>query len=191
VPCTELSRLVGFLAAPIDAPGSLGPDSCLTSRAFRSPASRHPVVPNRIASTRRVGLLFWQFWQWSRGARLVFRAGGVRRRPSGVRVGRIHVLQWICQDPHRGFGVVSPAAAQTCPGFRLADIADRGLERPNWADCGPTGVASGRTGVRAVAAIPLRARNSSPPNYGIDRGQMATAQIGRSYYFGTQADVMC
>jgi hypothetical protein len=42
---------------------------------------------------------------------------------------------------------------------RLADIAQRGLGRLNWADCGRTGVASGRIGARAIAAIRLRARN--------------------------------
>ena len=42
---------------------------------------------------------------------------------------------------------------------RKADVADHGLGRLNWAVSAPTAVASGRTGVRATAAIPLRARN--------------------------------
>ena len=43
---------------------------------------------------------------------------------------------------------------------RLADVADHGLGRLNWADSAPTGTASGTTGVRAIAALPSRARNS-------------------------------
>jgi hypothetical protein len=39
---------------------------------------------------------------------------------------------------------------------RLADVADRGLGRLNWADSRPKRVASGRTGPRAKAVIPLR-----------------------------------
>ena len=42
---------------------------------------------------------------------------------------------------------------------RIADIADCARGRLNWAGSALTGVASGRTGVRAKAAIPLRARN--------------------------------
>jgi len=41
---------------------------------------------------------------------------------------------------------------------RIADVADRGLGRLSWAESTPTGCALGRTGVRAKAAIPLRAR---------------------------------
>jgi hypothetical protein len=41
---------------------------------------------------------------------------------------------------------------------RIADIADRGLGRLNWAVSAPAGVASARTGVRAKAAIQLQAR---------------------------------
>ena len=42
---------------------------------------------------------------------------------------------------------------------RKPAVADRGLGRLNWAESAPTGVASARTGVRAKAVIPLRARN--------------------------------
>jgi hypothetical protein len=42
---------------------------------------------------------------------------------------------------------------------RKADVADRRVGRLNCADSSPSGTASGRTGVRAKAAIPLRARN--------------------------------
>src|SRR5271166_1530308 len=42
---------------------------------------------------------------------------------------------------------------------RIADVADRGLGRLNWAESAPTEVASGRTGVRGIAVIRLRARN--------------------------------
>jgi CRISPR associated protein Cas1 len=42
---------------------------------------------------------------------------------------------------------------------RLADVADRVLGRLNWAGSAPTRVGSGRTGLRAKAAVPLRARN--------------------------------
>jgi hypothetical protein len=43
--------------------------------------------------------------------------------------------------------------------LREPDIADRGPGRRSWAGSAP--VALGRTGVRAIAAVPLRARNSS------------------------------
>ena len=42
---------------------------------------------------------------------------------------------------------------------REAVVADRGLGRLNWAGTALNGIASGRTGVRAKAVIPLRARN--------------------------------
>jgi hypothetical protein len=42
---------------------------------------------------------------------------------------------------------------------RKEDTAGAGLGRLSWAESAPTGVASGRTGVRAVAVIPLCARN--------------------------------
>ena len=47
--------------------------------------------------------------------------------------------------------------------FRFASEPSRTVESeelPLRADCGPTGVASGRPGIRAIAAIPLRARTS-------------------------------
>ena len=40
---------------------------------------------------------------------------------------------------------------------RIADVADRRLGRPNWAESTPTRVASGRTGVWTKAGVPLRA----------------------------------
>jgi hypothetical protein len=40
------------------------------------------------------------------------------------------------------------------------DVADRGHGRRSWAGSGPIAVVSGRTGVRAKDAIPLRAPNS-------------------------------
>jgi hypothetical protein len=40
---------------------------------------------------------------------------------------------------------------------READISDHGGERLSWAKSAPTRIASGRTGVRAKADIPLRA----------------------------------
>jgi hypothetical protein len=43
---------------------------------------------------------------------------------------------------------------------RIADVADRGLGRLNWAESTRTRVASGRTGVWAKAVVPLRAQNS-------------------------------
>jgi hypothetical protein len=42
---------------------------------------------------------------------------------------------------------------------RKPAIADRDGERRSWADSAPTGVALRRTGVRAKAVVPLRARN--------------------------------
>jgi hypothetical protein len=36
---------------------------------------------------------------------------------------------------------------------RRADVAERGLGRLNWAEPGPTRVVSGRTGIRAIAAV--------------------------------------
>jgi hypothetical protein len=41
---------------------------------------------------------------------------------------------------------------------RIADVAGRGLGRLSWAESAPTMVASGGTGVRAIAVVPLRAR---------------------------------
>jgi hypothetical protein len=40
-------------------------------------------------------------------------------------------------------------------------VADRGLGRLNWADSAPSGVASGRAGIPAIAAVPLRARSKA------------------------------
>src|SRR5580700_4845932 len=42
---------------------------------------------------------------------------------------------------------------------RKPAVADRDLGRLNWAETGPTRLASGRTGVGAKAALPLRARS--------------------------------
>jgi hypothetical protein len=48
---------------------------------------------------------------------------------------------------------------------RKPAVADRGLGRLNLADSAPTAVASGRTGVRAIAAVAPRARRyASRPN---------------------------
>ena len=43
---------------------------------------------------------------------------------------------------------------------READTAGAGLGRLSWADSGHRRIPSGRTGVRAIAVVPLRARNS-------------------------------
>jgi len=43
--------------------------------------------------------------------------------------------------------------------LRTAAVADRVRGRDSWADSAPTGVASGRTGVRAKVVIAWRARN--------------------------------
>jgi hypothetical protein len=43
--------------------------------------------------------------------------------------------------------------------YKFVSIADRHLGRLKWADNAPTRVASGRSGVRAKATIPLRARS--------------------------------
>jgi hypothetical protein len=52
---------------------------------------------------------------------------------------------------------------RVCPhNRREADIADRTLGSLNWAGSAPAGVASGRTGVRAKAAIQLRITPSPP-----------------------------
>jgi hypothetical protein len=45
----------------------------------------------------------------------------------------------------------------------IADVADHGLGRLNRAESAPTLVGLGRTGVRAKAAIPLRARRRRSP----------------------------
>jgi hypothetical protein len=45
---------------------------------------------------------------------------------------------------------------------RKPAVADRDLGRLNWAESEPIGVASGRTGVRAKAGIPLRACYAIP-----------------------------
>jgi hypothetical protein len=41
---------------------------------------------------------------------------------------------------------------------RIADIADRGFERLNWADSRPKRIASGRAAIRAIAIVRLEAR---------------------------------
>jgi hypothetical protein len=43
---------------------------------------------------------------------------------------------------------------------RKPAVADRDLGRLNWAGSAPTGVSSGRTGIRAIADIQLRARST-------------------------------
>src|SRR5271166_5696151 len=53
----------------------------------------------------------------------------------------------------------APAKGRPPKPFSIADVAARGAGRLNWAESGPTEVASGRTGVRAKAGVPLRARN--------------------------------
>ena len=45
---------------------------------------------------------------------------------------------------------------------RKAPVADRRLGRLNWADSAPKEIASGRTGVHAIAVVPWRARNRVP-----------------------------
>ena len=42
---------------------------------------------------------------------------------------------------------------------RVADVADHGPGRLDWADSAPKGIGSGRTGVQAKPVIPLRARS--------------------------------
>jgi hypothetical protein len=42
-------------------------------------------------------------------------------------------------------------------------VGVRSIRRQRWADSGPTPVASRTTGIRAIAAIELRARNSDDP----------------------------
>jgi hypothetical protein len=46
---------------------------------------------------------------------------------------------------------------------RIADVADPGAGRLNWAESAPTALGSGRTGVRAIPVIPYRARNRVHP----------------------------
>ena len=52
---------------------------------------------------------------------------------------------------------------QACRGrpkpFSIAGVGDRCLVGLNWAESGPTAVASGSTGIRAITAVPSRARN--------------------------------
>jgi len=53
---------------------------------------------------------------------------------------------------------------------RIADVADRGLGRLSWADSAPYRGTSGRTRMRTIAAIPLRAKWASPPEADISGG---------------------
>jgi hypothetical protein len=53
--------------------------------------------------------------------------------------------------------------------------------RRKWAERAPTGGASGRAGVRAKAAIPLRSRNqASPPEVGLHRSPSKLSQRAAS-----------
>jgi hypothetical protein len=79
-----------------------------------SAATRHS-ERTRATGGRRGGLVFWQFWQWVPGARLIFRAGGARRRLSGVRVSGINVVGGACQDAQGDFGLYRPPPPQTRP----------------------------------------------------------------------------
>jgi hypothetical protein len=66
----------------------------------------------------------------------------------------------------RSSGTIETAGVDVNLPLRIATL------RLNWADSAPTGVASERTGVRAKAAIPLRARNLlHPPKNAFIRGQ--------------------
>ena len=51
---------------------------------------------------------------------------------------------------------------------RLADVADPNPGRLSWAGSAPTRVPSGRTGVRAKAAVPMRASLPFCEHYDID-----------------------
>ena len=73
--------------------------------------------------------------------------------------------------PYEAFGRRPRAQSQRpCKGrrpkpFSEADVADRESERRNRAESAPTEIASGRTGVRAIAAVAPRARRfASRPN---------------------------
>jgi hypothetical protein len=64
---------------------------------------------------------------------------------------------------------------------READIADRGRVRRSWAGSARTRVGSGRTGVRAEAAIPLRARNKlHPPRRKFGLRNRTAGRLGRN-----------
>ena len=130
------------------------PRPCFSHGVQRHSEARRLIRSHPIAQPARGGLVFWQFWQWVPGACVIFR--GVAR--GGERVGSgwcWHPCPSVdLPRPPLRLRVVSPAAAQTCPGFRLADIADRGLGRLNWAESAPTALASGMTGVGAIAAAP-------------------------------------
>ncbi len=52
---------------------------------------------------------------------------------------------------------------------RIADVADRGLGRLNWADTERTWIASGRTGVGAIGFVPVWARSGLYRTFGTDR----------------------
>ena len=61
------------------------------------------------------------------------------------------------QEAHQRLGTEAMASDWS---RRIADVADRGLGRLKWAESAPPRGVSGRTGVRAKTAFPLRARNS-------------------------------
>ena len=64
----------------------------------------------------------------------------------------------------------SPEHARNCRSRRIADVADRGLGRLNWAESAPTRVASGRTGVASRSRHSIAsAKYASPPE--ADLGQ--------------------
>jgi hypothetical protein len=72
------------------------------------------------------------------------------------------INQYVARSRKRAGAIVLGSGFNQLDRFRReADIADRDDGRRNWGDSGPTGVASGRTGVRAKAAVPLRAPQSA------------------------------
>ena len=89
--------------------------------------------------------------------------------PASNSIEMIHSLTQTCVTPahvdrlrHRSKGTRAHDAIATardhalnCRSRRIADVADRGLGRLDWADSGLTGVTSGTTGIWAKPLIPL------------------------------------
>ncbi len=127
------------------------------SRIFRSAISRRrSSISAAIAQPAgpRGGLVFWQFWQWVPAAFSL----GVGRGGDQVGSGCVASmsLRGPAKTPTEASGCIvrrRPNALNQLDRFqRKAPVADRGLGLR-----APPRVASGRTGVRAIAAIRLRA----------------------------------
>ena len=130
----------------------------------------HPPTPER--SMVWGGIFIWEFARGpisERSERTLLRPRCYARGLEPLRIEIIAkrkvapTFEWIGRarlGPETG--PAAPMQISVCdPMIQCQNLAlATGPNCLKWADIGPTRVASGRTGVRPIAAIPLRARNS-------------------------------